>query len=74
MFGSVVKLEAFGDALSLSSRERLVKGRHAVSVQVVEDDPDHWSIRVGDIHQPPHLVSEVLHGTLLGDGHVPPAG
>ena len=31
-------------------------------VQIVENQPNHRDIGVGLIHQPPHLLSEVLHG------------
>ena len=40
---------------------------HAVGVQIVKNDPYHLYI-----HQPPHLVGEVLHGTAFGDGYVAP--
>ena len=46
---------------------------HPMRVQIVENQPDHRDIRVGLIHQPPHLLSEVLHGALPGYRHVAPA-
>ena len=73
MFGSVVKLEAFHDAPGLSRRERLVKGRHTMSIQIVEDHADHSRVGVGHVHHPAHLMGEVLHGAPLGDGQVAPA-
>ena len=45
-----------------------------MSVQIVQDQPHHLGFRVGFIHQPAHLVGEVLHGAPLGDRHMPPAG
>ena len=42
-------------------------------VQIVENQPNHRDIGVGLIHQPPHLLSEVLHGALPGYRHVAPA-
>ena len=42
-------------------------------VQIVENQPNHRDIGVGLIHQPPHLVSEVLFGALFRYFCVPPA-
>ena len=44
-----------------------------MSVQVVEDHPHYWSVGVGHVNQPLHLVDEVLHGASLGDGYVAPS-
>ena len=81
VFGCVVKLQAFHDAASLRRREGFVRRRHAMGVQslprtrygVVENDADHGGVRVGHVHQPPHLVGEVLHGAPLRDGQMAPA-
>ena len=68
-----MKLQAFHDASGLSRREGFVQGRHAVGVQIVQDDPDHGGVGIGCVHQPAHLVGEVLHGAAFGDGDVAPA-
>ena len=73
-FGGVVKLQAFHDTSGLGGGKGLVKGSHAVDVQVVRDDTDDWRVRVGYVHQASHLAGEVLHGAPLRDGHVGPAG
>ena len=39
-------------------------------VQIVENQPNHRDIGVGLIHQPPHLLSEVLHGASPGGSQV----
>ena len=62
VFGRVVKLEPLHDAPGLSSREGLVKGGHAVGVQIVQYHSNHRSIGVGHVNQPAHLLGEVLHG------------
>ena len=73
MFGRVVKLQTFGDASGLGSWKGLVQGRHAVSVQVVEDHANHWGVGIGHVHQPLHLVGEVVNSAPLGAGHLSPA-
>ena len=74
VLGRVVKLQALHDASRLSRRKGFVQRSHAVGVQVVKDHADHWGGGIGHIHQPLHLVSEVLHGAAFGDGYVAPAG
>ena len=39
-----------------------------MSVQVIQNNPHHLGLRVGLVHQPPHLVGEVLPCPSLGDG------
>ena len=73
VLGGVVKLQPLGDAPGLRRWEGLVQGRCPVSVQIVQDRPHHLGFRVGFIHQPAHLVGEVLHGAPFGDRHMPPA-
>jgi len=41
-----------------------------MSVQVIQNQAGHWDIWVGLVHQLVYPVVQVLHGTLLGDGHV----
>ena len=53
--------------------EGLVQRRRAVGVQVVQDHPYHWDLRIGFIHQPAHLMGEILHRAPLGHRHLPPA-
>ena len=69
-----MELQPFGNPPGLRCRERFVQRRHAVSVQVVQDDPDHLDLRIGLVHQPSHLLGKVLHRAPLGHHHVPPAG
>ncbi len=70
MLGGVVKLQTLGNATGLSRRKRLVEGRHPMRVQVVEHQPDHRDVGIAIVHQPLHLMGEVLHGALLGNGHM----
>ena len=44
-----------------------------MGAQVVHHDADHLRLGVLLIHQPLHLVGEVLVPSVLGDGYVPPA-
>ena len=57
----------------LRSWERLVQGCRTVRVQVVHDHPHHRGLRVSFVHQPTHLMGEVLHGAPLGHRHMTPA-
>ena len=68
----VVEFQPFGNPPRLGCREGLVQGRHSVGVQVVQDHPDHWDLRVGFIHQPAHLLGEVLHRAPFSNRHLPP--
>ena len=43
-----------------------------MGVQIIHDNSHYLDLRVSLIHQPTHLVGEVLAGPSLGDGHVPP--
>ena len=43
-----------------------------MSVQVVQNQPDHRDIGVSLVHQPPHLMGEILHGTSPRYGHPAP--
>ena len=72
VFGRVVKLQPLGDTPCFRRREGLVKGRGPVGVQVVQNQPDYRNVGIGLIHQPPHLVGEVLLGAPLRDFHVSP--
>ena len=69
-----MELQPFGNPPGLRCRERFVQRCHAVSVQVVQDDPDHLDLRIGLVHQPSHLLGKVLHRAQLGHLHVPPPG
>ena len=73
MLGSVMELQPFGDAPGLSRRKGLVEGSHPMCVQVVEHQPDHRDIGICLVHQPLHLMGEVLHGAPLGNRHMAPA-
>src|ERR671918_1576503 len=73
MLGGVVELQALENPPSLDRGKGLIQGSRAMGVQVVQDYPDHLSFRIGFIHQPPHLLGEVLHRALFGHLQVPPA-
>ena len=73
MLGSVMKLQPLGDTPGLWGRESLVQRRHPVGVQVVQDQANHRDLRVSLVHQPAHLVGEVLGGAPLRHCHVAPA-
>src|ERR671918_473189 len=73
MLGGVVELQALENPPSLGRGKGLIQGSRAMGVQVVQDYPDHLSFRIGFIHQPPHLLGEVLHRALFGHLQVPPA-
>ncbi len=60
------------DRYRLGRRKGLVKRGHQMGVQIIENQPVHRDIWVGLIHQPPHLVCEVLHGASLRYRHVAP--
>ncbi len=72
VLGCVVELQPFNDTPDLRGREGLVQGSWTMGVQIIQDNPHHLGIRVGLVHQPTHLMGEVLPGPALGDGHVPP--
>ena len=73
VLGRVVKLQPPGNPPGLRRRESFVQGRRTMSVKVVHDHPHHRGLRVRFVHQPTHLMGEVLHGTPLGHRHLPPA-
>ena len=43
MLGRVVKLQALHDAAGFGGGKGLVKGGHAVSVEVIQDHADYWA-------------------------------
>ena len=73
VLGGVVELQPLRNPPGLWRRERLVQGRRTVRVQVVHDHPHHGGLRVSFVHQPTHLMGEVLHRAPLGHRHVTPA-
>ena len=73
VLGSVVKLQAFAYSPSLLGLEGFVEGSWFVGVEVVQHHPDLLGRWVSFIGQPPHLLSEVHHGTTFGHCHMPPA-
>ena len=73
VLGSVVKLQAFAYSPSLLGLEGL-EGSWFVGVEVVQRHPDLLGRWVSFIGQPPHLLSEVHHGTTFGHCHMPPGG
>ena len=60
-----MELQPFYDAPGLGGGEALgealLEGSGAVGVQIVQDHPDRLDLRVGLVHQPAHLMGEVLH-------------
>lgn len=72
MLGCVVKFQPFGDAPSLRCGKDLLQGRNAVGVQIVQNQPDYRNMGIGLVHQPPHLLGEVLGGVPLGHAHISP--
>ena len=44
-----------------------------MGVQIIECDPHHLGLWIGFIHQPTHLMGEVLYGAPLGHRRLPPA-
>ena len=70
----VLELQPFRNPPRLGCREGLVQGRHPVGVQVVQDHPDHRDLWVGFIHQPAHLLGEILHRAPFSNRHMAPAG
>ena len=60
VLGRMVKLQPFGNSPGLGSRERFVQRRLAMGIQIVQNHSNHRDLRVGLIHQPAHLVGEVL--------------
>ena len=73
VLGGVVELQPLRNPTGLWRRERLVQGRRTVRVQVVHDHPHHRGLRVSFVHQPTHLMGEVLHRAPLGHRHMTPA-
>ena len=69
-----MKLQSFRNPPGLGRWEGFVQRCRAVGVQVVQDHSDYGYLGVRFIHQPAHLVGEVLHGAPLRNRHVPPAG
>ena len=68
-----MKLEALGDAPSFARLKCFVERAELVGVEVVQYQPDHLGIRVGLVHQPPHLVREVHGSAALGHLHMSPS-
>ena len=72
MLGGVAELQTLGYAARLSLRKGLVERRHPMRVQIVQAHSDHGNTGVSLIHQPAHLMGEVLHGAPFRDLHMPP--
>ena len=51
-----MKLQPLRDAPGFARLKCFVKRAELVGVEVVQYQPDHLDIRVGLVHQPPHLV------------------
>ncbi len=69
----LVKLQPLGYAQGLRCRKGLVQRRLAMGVQVVLNHSNHPGLRVGLIHQPAHLVGEVLFGAPFRYLQMPPS-
>ena len=70
VLGGVMELQPFRNPSGLGRWEGLVPRRRAAGVQVVQDQPHHRDLRIGFIHQPAHLMGEVLHGAPLSHRHM----
>ena len=55
VIGCVGKLQAFGYAARLGRCKRFVERGGLVGVEIVQDQPDHFGVRVCAVHQPLHL-------------------
>ena len=53
-------------------RKRFVEGSCFVGVQVVQNNPNHFGVRVA-FNDVPHGVSKIDFGAALHDQHIPPA-
>ena len=69
----VVKLQFAQDASGFFWREPLIERRRLVRVQVVHHDPHPLGFREAFIHQPLHLLREILHRPLPSHLNVPPS-
>ena len=69
MFGSVVELQLLKDSPGLGWFEGLVQGRRSMGVQVVQHQPHYFSLWVGLIYQPLHLVAKVSHSASFRHRH-----
>ena len=72
MLGRVVKLQPFGDAPGLRRRKGLIQRRHLVGVQIAQDHSDHRDVGICFVHQPAHLMGEVLFGAPFRYRYMPP--
>ena len=72
MAGRIVKLQLSENAPGCFGRECLIERSRLVGVQVVHHDSHPLGFRIAFIHQPLHLLREVLHRPLIGDSNVPP--
>ena len=69
-----MKLEAFSDAPSFARLKCFVERAELVGVEVVQYQPDHLGIRVGLVHQPPHLKSTAVRRSVTATCLHPPFG
>ena len=72
MLGGVVKLQLPGNGAGFFWRKRFVEGGCFVGVQVVQNNPNHFGVRVA-FNDVPHGVSKIDFGAALHDQHIPPA-
>ena len=56
MLGRIVELQSAQHPPGLGRREGLVQGGRSVSVEVVQNHPNHLGLWVSLVHQPPHLL------------------
>ena len=66
MLRRVMDLQSFPDALCFLGRECLVEATHRMSIEIVHDQTDHPSIRIGFIHQPTDRLSNIQSSTSVG--------
>ena len=60
MFGRVVELQALCDSCGLRGVESLVQRSQLVGVEIVQHHTDQVGLRICMVHQPRHLMCEVL--------------
>ena len=72
MLGRVVELQASGNPSGFGRLEGLAERGDVVGVEVVQHHANHLSMRIGLVHQPLHLVSEIYRCASFGHLQVLP--
>jgi hypothetical protein len=69
----VMKLQAPQDPARFSGRKGYSQRRCPIDVQIVENDPNHLSVRKRCVNRPLDVVRNILFGATVRHGHIPPA-